>query len=55
MRRFLLTLLFAIPFAAPLRAATVDGLSINSSSVGSGPTIVFVHGWTCDLRCFEAW
>jgi len=46
MRRFLLTLLFAVPFAAPLSAATVDGLSINSSSVGSGPSVVFVHGWT---------
>jgi pimeloyl-ACP methyl ester carboxylesterase len=29
-------------------AATVEGLKIHSSSVGSGPTIVFVHGWTCD-------
>ena len=32
----------------PGSAATVDGLKIHSSSVGSGPTIVFVHGWTCD-------
>jgi pimeloyl-ACP methyl ester carboxylesterase len=31
-----------------LHAASVDGLAIHSSSVGSGPTIVFVHGWTCD-------
>jgi pimeloyl-ACP methyl ester carboxylesterase len=53
MRRFLLALLLAIPFAAPLSAATVDGLSINSTSVGSGPTIVFVHGWTCDLTSWE--
>ncbi|HET7610066.1 MAG TPA: alpha/beta hydrolase [Gammaproteobacteria bacterium] len=29
-------------------AATVDGLKLQSSSVGTGPTIVFVHGWTCD-------
>ena len=48
MRRILLALLIA-SFVAPLSAATVDGLSINSRSVGSGPTIVFVHGWTCDL------
>ena len=34
--------------AQPGSAATVDGMKINSSSVGSGPTIVFVHGWTCD-------
>jgi pimeloyl-ACP methyl ester carboxylesterase len=35
-------------FAYPAWAAKVDGLAIQSSSVGSGPTIVFVHGWTCD-------
>jgi pimeloyl-ACP methyl ester carboxylesterase len=28
--------------------AEVDGLTIHSSSSGAGPTIVFVHGWTCD-------
>jgi pimeloyl-ACP methyl ester carboxylesterase len=48
MRRLLLAVLLAVPFAAPLSAATVDGLTIHSSSVGSGPTLVFVHGWTCD-------
>jgi pimeloyl-ACP methyl ester carboxylesterase len=35
-------------FALPAAAATVDGLKIHSSAVGTGPTIVFVHGWTCD-------
>src|SRR5262245_57244037 len=35
-------------FALEASAATVDGMKINSSSVGTGPTIVFVHGWTCD-------
>jgi len=35
-------------FAQPTTAATVDGLKIQSSSAGAGPTIVFVHGWTCD-------
>jgi len=53
MRRILLALLFAIPFAVPLSAATVDGLSINSRSAGSGPTIIFVHGWTCDLSSWD--
>jgi pimeloyl-ACP methyl ester carboxylesterase len=53
MRRLLLTLLLAIPFAAPLSAATVDGLAIHSSAVGTGPTIVFVHGWTCDGSSWE--
>src|SRR6185295_12477402 len=52
MRRLSLALL-AVAFAAPLSAATVDGLSINSRSVGTGPTIVFVHGWTCDLSSWE--
>ena len=54
MRRLMLALLFTVPFAAPLSAATVDGLSINSASVGSGPTIVFVHGWTCDSSSWES-
>jgi sigma-B regulation protein RsbQ len=35
-------------------AATVEGLKIHSSSVGSGPTIVFVHGWTCDSSSWTA-
>jgi sigma-B regulation protein RsbQ len=35
-------------FAQAATAATVEGAKIYSSSVGSGPTIVFVHGWTCD-------
>lgn len=35
-------------------AATVEGLKIHSSSVGSGPTIVFVHGWTCDSSSWAA-
>ena len=30
------------------QAASVNGLDIHSTPVGSGPTIVFVHGWTCD-------
>jgi pimeloyl-ACP methyl ester carboxylesterase len=34
--------------AQPVLAAEVDGLTVHSSSVGAGPTIVFVHGWTCD-------
>src|SRR5690606_5095818 len=34
--------------SATTQAASVNGLDIHSTSVGSGPTIVFVHGWTCD-------
>jgi pimeloyl-ACP methyl ester carboxylesterase len=40
-------------FAVPLSAATVDGLKIQSKSSGSGPTIVFVHGWTCDSSSWD--
>jgi len=49
-RRSLLDVPFIISFtfAAPLSAASVDGIAIHSSAVGTGPTIVFVHGWTCD-------
>jgi pimeloyl-ACP methyl ester carboxylesterase len=38
----------ALLLAQTATAATVDGAKIQSSSVGTGPTIVFVHGWTCD-------
>ena len=38
----------------PGSAATVEGLKIHSSSDGSGPTIVFVHGWTCDSSSWTA-
>ena len=41
--------------AWPLSAATVDGLTIHSSTAGTGPaTIVFVHGWTCDASSWAA-
>jgi pimeloyl-ACP methyl ester carboxylesterase len=40
------TALLACP--QPVPAAEVDGLTVHSSDVGAGPTIVFVHGWTCD-------
>jgi pimeloyl-ACP methyl ester carboxylesterase len=48
MRRLLFALILAATVVVPLSAATLDGLSIHSSSVGTGPAIVFVHGWTCD-------
>jgi len=40
--------------ALPASAATVDGLKIHSSSAGTGSTIVFVHGWTCDSSSWTA-
>lgn len=48
MARLLLALVAHLALAAPLGAAVVDGMPIHSTSSGSGPTIVFVHGWTCD-------
>ena len=49
MRRMLLALLVGVTLSAPLSSASVDGLTIHSSSTGAGAgTIVFVHGWTCD-------
>jgi pimeloyl-ACP methyl ester carboxylesterase len=40
-------------FALPGWAASVDGMKIHSSSAGTGPTIVFVHGWTCDSSSWD--
>ena len=40
-------------YASPLSAASVDGMTIHSSSAGSGPTLVFVHGWTCDASSWD--
>lgn len=35
--------------------AVADGLSVHSSSSGTGPrTLVLVHGWTCDERTWQA-
>jgi len=54
MRRWLVALSLSFAVSAPLSAASVDGLSINSSSLGAGPTLVFVHGWTCDSSSWTA-
>ena len=48
LRRRMFALILALLVAAPLSAASVDGISIHASSMGSGPALVFVHGWTCD-------
>jgi len=34
-------------------AANVDGANIHWTSTGSGPAIVFVHGWTCDESSWQ--
>jgi len=49
MRRLLWTVVIGLSLAAPLSAASVDGLSIHSSTTGTGTaTVIFIHGWTCD-------
>lgn len=48
MKRLLCALLLNAAAVGHLWAASVDGISLHSSAAGSGPTIVFVHGWTCD-------
>jgi pimeloyl-ACP methyl ester carboxylesterase len=54
MRTPLAALIACFVLALPGRAASVDGLNIHSTSVGSGPAIIFVHGWTCDDSAWDA-
>ena len=55
MRRLLWTIAICLSLAAPLSAATVDGLEIHSSSAGTGEaTVIFIHGWTCDSSSWTA-
>jgi len=51
---FALSLVLVLAAAAPLRAASVDGIPIQSAAAGKGPTLVFVHGWTCDSSSWAA-
>ena len=54
MKRLLGTLVIAL-YALPLAAASVDGLSIHSSTTGNGKaTVIFIHGWTCDSSSWAA-
>jgi pimeloyl-ACP methyl ester carboxylesterase len=46
-------LIVSVAGAAPLWAASVDGINVHSSSAGAGATLVFVHGWTCDSSAWE--
>lgn len=49
-----LALMLVFVAVKPVSAASVDGIPIHSSSVGAGPTLVFVHGWTCDSSSWAA-
>jgi pimeloyl-ACP methyl ester carboxylesterase len=51
---FALTLILVVVTAGPLSAASVDGIPIHSAAAGTGPTLVFVHGWTCDSTSWAA-
>jgi len=39
--------------ARPALAADVDGAKIHWTSTGSGPAVIFVHGWTCDESSWQ--
>src|SRR5678816_1850389 len=52
-RRIVFVLLTSLMLAAPARAADVDGAKVHWTSTGSGPAIIFVHGWTCDETSWQ--
>jgi pimeloyl-ACP methyl ester carboxylesterase len=49
-----LLLLTSVAAARPALAATVDGAKVHWTSTGSGPAIIFVHGWTCDESSWQS-
>jgi pimeloyl-ACP methyl ester carboxylesterase len=48
-----LIVLASLVAARPATAASVDGANIHWTSKGSGPAIIFVHGWTCDESSWQ--
>ena len=52
-RHFVLLLLALLVLASSARAAQVDGANVHWTSTGSGPAIIFVHGWTCDESSWQ--
>src|SRR5262245_51416319 len=54
MGRVILALVVGLVLMAPAQAASVGGTPVNYTSKGAGKTIVFVHGWTCDLTSWDA-
>ena len=53
-RLIVLMLLTLVTATRPARAANVDGANIHWTSKGSGPAIIFVHGWTCDESSWQS-
>ena len=52
-RRLVLVLLTVLASAPSARAAQVDGATVHWTSAGSGPAVIFVHGWTCDESSWQ--
>jgi pimeloyl-ACP methyl ester carboxylesterase len=51
----LLALAAVLAIAAPVSAANVDGMRIQSAVTGAGSqTVILVHGWTCDSSSWDA-
>jgi pimeloyl-ACP methyl ester carboxylesterase len=50
LRILFFSLIVSTTLAVPAFGATtkVDGLNVHFTVHGSGPTIMFIHGWTCD-------
>jgi len=48
-----LIILMSLAAARPAIAASVDGARIHWTSTGTGPAIIFVHGWTCDESSWQ--
>jgi pimeloyl-ACP methyl ester carboxylesterase len=48
-----LALLTSLAAARPGLAADVDGANVHWTSTGTGPAIIFVHGWTCDESSWQ--
>lgn len=49
----LFALFLATIFHGAALAASVKDIAIHSTVQGEGPTIIFVHGWTCDSRSWR--
>jgi len=49
MNHAIVSAILAAILSVAAHAARLDGIELNYRSAGQGPTIVFVHGWTCDI------
>ena len=49
-----LIILASFVSARPALAASVEGANIHWTSMGAGPAVIFVHGWTCDESSWQS-